>query len=515
MATVPPSLMPAARQYGWNIKFVDYSGNTFAGVYSRDLRVLADLRAVFDFPPTPDLSFWLDGQSSTTPTVLFEASPDNLDHVLETSESGSKAKYIVAHHSSADCRLPAETDLSVHKQAGCANLVRPKCRRHPFYLPVHEKSTDPLVCRLPFRGSASKKPQRGSGSSVQAESGSPSVHAESGSPSVHAESGSPSVHAESGSPSVQSESGATETAENSDVVVPSCLMDKESLQAANKQRNHFRSLAVTLSNFCAVSGVGRSWCPGLSVGPGIQAAHIVPHMQYHLYPRVSDNDRDSTDVQQERTTPVLSDLKAAWENTWSVRNSIILSSAIHEAFDQRLLAIHPDSHLIRVFAPYDLITPYHGRKADFGQGAPDPNALRWHWDVCVLENMGATMGLWRPESVRYPGGTGSPAPGLHLPDAEDEDDGGDSTGPPSALGGPDGRPAKRRRTSQLREQRDEDDMPDLSHSEGSPPTSFAESGRQQGRSRTTKKQRTVVAWLDGIPCGSQDGGISIRDLVPT
>ncbi|TLS21571.1 uncharacterized protein PpBr36_10176 [Pyricularia pennisetigena] len=63
---------------------------------------------------------------------------------------------------------------------------------------------------------------------------------------------------------------------------------------------------------------------------------------------------------------------------------------MHELFDQRLITIHPDSHLIRIFAPYDFIIPYHGKKANFGSIQSDRNALRWHWNMCVIENMGAS-----------------------------------------------------------------------------------------------------------------------------
>ncbi|KAL8387369.1 hypothetical protein RB595_009953 [Gaeumannomyces hyphopodioides] len=202
------------------------------------------------------------------------------------------------------------------------------------------------------------------------------------------------------------------------------------------------------------------------------------------------------------------DLTGAWMKTWSVGNSIILSAAIHEAFDQRLLAIHPNSHLIRVFAPYDLITPYHGRKAYFGRGIPDSKALRWHWDVCVIENMGAMTEPWQQDLVLFPWGTGTTPPSRpYQRDAGDEnDDGsndGESMGRPSASARPANRDSdggrKRSRLSELRG-RGEDAMPDLSHREGSSPPSFAEC-RQQGSGGATKRQRTE-AWLNGIrsPC---------------
>lgn len=40
----------------------------------------------------------------------------------------------------------------------------------------------------------------------------------------------------------------------------------------------------------------------------------------------------------------------------------------------------------------DTLTPYHGKKANFPEGKiPDVEALRWHWRMCVYENMVAAF----------------------------------------------------------------------------------------------------------------------------
>ncbi|KAL8383699.1 hypothetical protein RB595_010752 [Gaeumannomyces hyphopodioides] len=481
MATLEAAAMSTARQTAWNIQLVDHTTRIFAGVYTRDLRVqdlFAELRFVFDFSFTQDLSLWPEeGQSST---VFFEASPDILDRVIDAPEPDAEAvRIVVAHHDSDACHVPGETDLTPHRQGGCAILVRPKRRQHSFYLPINQKSNDPVVAAFPFRRRRNLSPSKRSqiGSQIG-----------------------------SGSPSRGSESEATETAEHSDVVGPSMLMDVAAQKEARKQQHDFRSVALGISDRCAVTKLGKSWCPIPAVGPGIHVAHIVPQLQYHLYPPEDDDAADiqQQQQQQQQSASVPTDLMVAWNKTWSADNSIVLSASIHEAFDQRLLAIHPDSHKIRVFAPYDLIIPYHGHKANFGRCAPDRNALRWHWNVCVIENMGAKTKLLRQSLILLPRGTETPPSRSHQGDAEDEnDDGnddGDGMGPPSASAGPAGRGVggdrKRSRLSGLRGECEEDDMPDLSHGEGSSAPSFAESG--QGYGSTTKRQRTA-AWLDGIP----------------
>ncbi|KAM0417403.1 hypothetical protein ACHAPT_012638 [Fusarium lateritium] len=61
---------------------------------------------------------------------------------------------------------------------------------------------------------------------------------------------------------------------------------------------------------------------------------------------------------------------------------------LHDLFDARLFSIHPDTHRIRAFVPYDVVTEFHGRKA-FLPPVVDREALRHHWDMCCIENMAA------------------------------------------------------------------------------------------------------------------------------
>lgn len=136
---------------------------------------------------------------------------------------------------------------------------------------------------------------------------------------------------------------------------------------------------------CAISGGGARWCNAQSVGPGIQACHIVPQQHYHIYPIQDDGDRLAA---LDGHPPVTERLKAAWLSTWSPANSILLMKHIHDFFDARLVSIHPETLLIRVFVPYEDLEPYHGRKARLSDMVHHL-ALRHHYDMCCIENMAA------------------------------------------------------------------------------------------------------------------------------
>lgn len=69
-------------------------------------------------------------------------------------------------------------------------------------------------------------------------------------------------------------------------------------------------------------------------------------------------------------------------------------SHLHKCFDARLISIHPETHLIRAFVNYDVITDFHGKKANMSRNI-DQRALQHHWEMCCLEN----TPLW---SLPYP-----------------------------------------------------------------------------------------------------------------
>lgn len=142
--------------------------------------------------------------------------------------------------------------------------------------------------------------------------------------------------------------------------------------------------------------------------PALQACHIIPQQHYHLYP---DNryqgladDGDDVELSPER-------LKQAWTNTWSNRNAILLMSHLHELFDARLFYIHPDTHRIRAFVPYDVITKFNGQEADL-PAIVDRKALRHHYEMSCIENMAAQMPLM---SLDSPNISSKTTPGIKTP----------------------------------------------------------------------------------------------------
>lgn len=147
----------------------------------------------------------------------------------------------------------------------------------------------------------------------------------------------------------------------------------------------FRANCLVAADRCAVSGKGRSWCLSPAVGPALQACHIIPQQHYHLYPVEEDrgNEDDEIEYSSQR-------LRLAWQRTWSADNGILLLSHLHELFDARVIAINPDTELVHIFAPYDVVDEYHGRKA-YLPDSVDRRALRHHYEMCWAENMTAKM----------------------------------------------------------------------------------------------------------------------------
>ncbi|KAI0113729.1 hypothetical protein GGR51DRAFT_556879 [Nemania sp. FL0031] len=170
-------------------------------------------------------------------------------------------------------------------------------------------------------------------------------------------------------------------------------------EAAKRIQTSFRHNCLLRGTSCAVSRQGESWCLATSVGPGIQACHIVPQIQYHLYP--SDDDITTID-----TSP--RGLITAWEKTWSPNNGILLDKTLHELFDARLFSIHPTTFQVRTFVPYDKLIQYHGNKALI-HPQTDIKALRHHYEMCCIENMAAEKP--QSEEVSLPGTTTVPTRG--------------------------------------------------------------------------------------------------------
>src|SRR5581483_9902650 len=91
----------------------------------------------------------------------------------------------------------------------------------------------------------------------------------------------------------------------------------------------FRATACSRNDRCAVTGLGRAWTRAGGLGPGVQACHIVPQLQYNLYPDrwppFSEMEAEEAEVGGGSFAAASRDrLEKAWKNTWAGGNSLLL-----------------------------------------------------------------------------------------------------------------------------------------------------------------------------------------------
>ncbi|GKU08748.1 hypothetical protein FLAG1_11753 [Fusarium langsethiae] len=358
------------RSAGWNVVFLAVKSHSpFAGVFSpADCSLLTfqdvvrEMSLCFDFGNNRNTSLWENIAFETLDTDLchesFPSFVQDLSLPVPSLDSPNLKRpnilrFRILHHSS--CQLPNDAPLDTHLQAKCVQYLPQPVRRHnPRYLPPKTASSDPRYARMPHRSIL--KGRRVSTSPKRPRSGSVSPNKDPTAP---------------------------EDIDVNDVVMPANT--DVDLAMARKYASSFRTSCLDSANTCAVSGKGASWYFNSDVGPALHACHIVEQKQYHLYP-VEDDDDD--DDEEEQTMYSTHRLRELWIRTWSPGNSILMLSHLHELFDARLFSIHPKTHRIRAFVPYDVITEYHGRKAALPRDV-DPLALQHHYDMCCIENMAA------------------------------------------------------------------------------------------------------------------------------
>jgi hypothetical protein len=164
--------------------------------------------------------------------------------------------------------------------------------------------------------------------------------------------------------------------------------DIENMTAAQslavKFREDFLSLILAYSDRCAISGLGQSWCFTQAIGPALQPCQIIPQNHYHLYSATPQIWEPIFGGDPNAGAPQV------WAQSWSAPNGILLMSHLREAFELRLVSIHPETLCIRAFVPYDVIMQYDGQKGIVPENV-DRGALRHHYDMCCIENMAALM----------------------------------------------------------------------------------------------------------------------------
>lgn len=155
----------------------------------------------------------------------------------------------------------------------------------------------------------------------------------------------------------------------------------QSVWGAEDAMKGFHSLSNTSGRCCAISGLGR-YAPENSTliwsDPGLTISHIIPPQHFELFPV----DKSSMDREED-------ELAEKWRMTWDPReNGIVLLGHLHALWKARLIAVEPMFLTIRCFGPYDSIAAYEGKKASFSK-VPNKEALRWHYNMCVYENITA------------------------------------------------------------------------------------------------------------------------------
>ncbi|KAH6949459.1 hypothetical protein DER45DRAFT_620031 [Fusarium avenaceum] len=224
------------------------------------------------------------------------------------------------------CQLPNNAPLDTHLLAKCANHLPQPARRHnPRCLPPKTASSDTRYAKMPHRSIL--KGRRASTSPKRPQSGSTSLNKDPVDP---------------------------EDIDVNDMAMPA---DADvDLTMARTYASSSRTSCLDSADACAVSGKRASWYYNSDVDPALHAYHVVEQKQYHLYPLEDDDNND------EETMYSTYRLRELWIRNWSPANSILMLSHPHELFDARLFSIHPKTHQIRAFVPYDGITEYHGKK---------------------------------------------------------------------------------------------------------------------------------------------------------
>ena len=219
---------PEMRQMGWNIHFLDATGQRFAGVYQRGELSTADvwreLQLCFDFSDAPEN----DGpwQPALLSDTLHDDGPQlgapHLIHLdqnvqpLATPALDGLDSYHVIYHGPARCQVT----VAGHHQltAPCIWPVpTPTRRRDPRYLSPYKAPDDP-------RGAVS-------------------------------------------------------------IPIPESAIP---VDEARQEIAKFRERCMTGAVACVLTGLGKSWFGNPAIGPAMQVAHIVPLLHYHVYPRGMD-----------------------------------------------------------------------------------------------------------------------------------------------------------------------------------------------------------------------------------
>ncbi|KAI0106375.1 hypothetical protein GGR51DRAFT_517454 [Nemania sp. FL0031] len=384
---------PSMRTAGWNVEFTigpSDDEDVFAGIYTAPGSGLITFSDVCDeMRISFKDGFILVGEETSDDTsdvwdsiafslhvdpdmpilegiLLFFVTKEDQNQPIPTHPQKQKIlRYHVVFHK--DCNLPRDSRLDDHLRAGCAQQLSDPPRRYDHrYIPLTEaKSYDPKLSFMPLQPLRKEL----------------------------------KTHSRSKPLGLPKQLFMDDADEIRFVDMLAPLDSKIDIDEAKRVESIFRSSCLNRGSCCIVSGEGNPWCPGVAIGPGVEACHIIPQQHYYLYPLGADNDNFVAE-------PSPRGLRMAWEKTWSFPNGILLMKHLHEFFDRRLFSINPETLRIRVFVPYDALLRFNGKKASVHPQV-DRRALRQHYDMCCIENM-AALKLYRRDPILW--GTSSTTP---------------------------------------------------------------------------------------------------------
>lgn len=131
----------------------------------------------------------------------------------------------------------------------------------------------------------------------------------------------------------------------------------QNIWGAEEAMKGFHSLSNTSGRCCAISGLGRFTPENSKLAwsdPGLTISHIIPPQHFEVYPVDKPDFEDEDD-----------ELSEKWRMTWDPReNGIVLLGHFRD------------------------ISAYEGKKAHFSS-VPNIDSLRWHYEMCVYENITA------------------------------------------------------------------------------------------------------------------------------
>ncbi|KAH8744991.1 hypothetical protein F5883DRAFT_588344 [Diaporthe sp. PMI_573] len=242
-----PAFTASQRELGWNVRIILNARITtsLAGFYQQD-----DFVTVGELRRELDLCFRLDDDGGQRRPALISAQSIGTVIILDKNDSApfptplpntTSDYYLVSHDPSCQ-----DTRRNHSTESNCICLQgRPPRRNDPRYLPIGKASDDPFIKTVPIRG---KKRLR-TASSSPSRSASPTK----------------------GSEEIGDDDGFPET------IIPK--------EEAAQTISEFRQNVISAGNSrCAVTGKGSAWWAGDCIGPGVQAAHIVPQVHWNVYP---------------------------------------------------------------------------------------------------------------------------------------------------------------------------------------------------------------------------------------